>query len=430
MNYSVRTRLSTMMALIYAVQGAWWPLLSLHLGDLGLGGRERGWIFATYPLATIVMSLGAGALVDRLMPSQRYLSACYGLGASLLLAMAFGLVSGSPAIGAILLVYWLITAPTYGISNSLAFRNLPRPHAEFGRVRMWGTVGWMVVGWLVSATMFWSGSTRTGQGAYESFWVAAGLSAVLAWFATTLPHTPPLAGKERTTSLGLAVGLLRTPSVAPYLVTAFGVSLTTPFVYQVMPPYLESIGLPRAWASTALTLGQWPEIVALAGLPWLLRRFGYKATMMLGMLAWLVRFASLAIGAPLWVAVGGISLHGIGVACFTVGGQVFLDSRSPSDRRASAQALNMVVTSGLGAMLGSLLAGGLVGWLGGNSCAVFLVPCSIQVGLIGFFSLAFRPDLGAAGSRVVVPPARPSTREDHRPIGTGVGQFAMESADG
>ena len=72
-----------------------------------------------------------------------------------------------------------------------------------------------------------------------------------------------------------------------YLIVAFGVSLTTPFVYQVMPNYLRSIGMDRAWVSTAMSLGQWPEIAALASLPWLIRRFGYRATLALGIAAYI-----------------------------------------------------------------------------------------------------------------------------------------------
>jgi len=426
----VRARLSVMMALIYAVQGAWWPLLALHLGDLGISGPGRGWLFAMYPLATIAMSVGAGALVDRLMPSERYLSACYGLGAVALTAMALGVTAGTPAIFALLLAYWLITAPTYGVASSVALRNLPRPDAEFGLVRLWGTVGWMGVGWVVSAAMAWSGSTRSGGGAYPAFWVAAVLSMTMAWFARLLPKTPPLAGPAGRPGIGAAKSLLRSRDVAVYLVTAMGVSLTTPFVYQVMPPYLESRGLPRAWASTVLTLGQAPEVGALALLPWLLRRIGHKRTMLLGMGAYLVRFAFLAIDPPLWAAVAGIPLHGVGIACFTVGGQVFLDGRAPADRRASVQGLNMLVTSGVGSLLGSLLAGALVGRLGGNSASVFLVPCLIHAGLIGSFMFAFRPDVATTSRRDAVTPTRPTPREGAVPVGASMGPLAMESADG
>lgn len=433
MNLSVRTRLSTMMALIYAAQGAFWPLLALHLGDLGFSGRERSWIFATYPLAAIATSLGAGAVVDRLMPSQRYVSLCFGLGTGLLVCVSTGWPSAALPLFGLFLVYWLIIAPTYGIANSIAFRNLARPQVEFGRVRMWGTVGWMFAGWLVSVLMAMSGSGRAGQGAYAAFALAAVLSAAVAGFVLFLPNTPPLAVGGRTSSLNTAATLLKSRSICVYLVTAFGVSLTTPFVFQAMPPYLESLGLPRAWAATALTIGQWPEIVALAGLPLLLKRFGFKTTLAVGMAAWLIRFASLALRPPLWLAIAGIPLHGIGIACFTVGGQVFLDSRAPFDRRAGAQAVNMTITSGFGALLGSLLAGDLQTRFGGNYSAIFFVPCLIHVGLIGFFILGFRPNVELVGCTTVAvfdQPARVSPREEPCPVVAGVVLLAMESADG
>jgi hypothetical protein len=128
----------------------------------------------------------------------------------------------------------------------------------------------------------WSGSIRSGGGAFEAFWIAAALSVVLAGFSLFLPNTQPLAGGRRPVQIGAVGPLLKTPAVAVYLVAAFCVSLTMPFVYQVLPTYLESEGLPRAWAASVLTLGQWPEILALAVLPWLLLRLGPKRTLMMG----------------------------------------------------------------------------------------------------------------------------------------------------
>lgn len=427
MTVGIRFRLSTMMALIYAVQGAWWPMLALHLGDLGLSGRERGWIFAAYPLAAALMSLGAGALVDRLMPAQRYLSWCYVVGTAFLMALGLGLRADSPVLFGLFLAYWLVTAPTYGISSAIALRNLSNPAMEFGQVRMWGTVGWMAAGWSVSAALAWSGSAR---GAFEAFWIAGVCSLALAAFAPLLPDTPPLAGHARGGGLFGVGPLLKTPAVLVLLITSFGVSLTTPFVYQVMPTYYESLGLPRRWAATASTLGQWPEVAALAGLPWLLRRCGAKSTLLIGMGAWLLRFATLALKPPLWVAIAGIPLHGIGVACFTVGGQVVLDRHAPADRRAGSQAVYAVATTGLGALLGSLMAGELLGRSGADPAGVFFVPCLIHFGLIGFFILAFRPDALATARPAVASPPRSAPREASRPAVARLGHFAVESADG
>jgi MFS family permease len=399
----VRTRLSVMMALVYSVQGAFWPLLSIHLVDLGISERGRGWVFATMAIASFAMPLGAGQLVDRLMPTQRYLSLSFGAGTGLLALMAWGVSTHAGWLFGLFLVYWLLMAPSYSLSGSLAFRNLARPDHDFGKVRLWGTVGWMAVGWLASGIMAWSG-TRVGRGASEAFWIATALSAATALYCWTLPNTPPVPVEgRRTSSLDDVVELIRAPGMSVYLVLTFGVSLTTPFVYQVMPNYLRTIGMDRAWVSTAMTLGQWPEIAMLVTLPWLIRRFGYPVTLGIGLAAYALRFTTLAFDPPLWLATAGIPLHGIGVACFTVGGQMFVDARASSDRRASSQAVNTVVTGGLGSLVGSLLAGEVVGLFPGQYGPVFLVPGAIDLGLVLLLVWKFRPEAKPKMSQSVKP---------------------------
>ena len=161
-------------------------------------------------------------------------------------------------------------------------------------------------------------------------------------------------------------------------------------VYQVMPGYLESRGLSRAWLPTAMTIGQWPEIVALAVLPWMFRRLGYRGTLAVGIAAWFARFFSLLVRPPLWVAVGAGMLHGVGVGCFSVGGQVYLDCRSPAGQRASAQGLYLVLTTGLASLLGNLVAGELGQSQTGNDVLVFLIPCVINGAMLIYFLTGFR----------------------------------------
>ena len=429
-------RLATMMVVLYAIQGAWWPLLAVHLNDLGLSGPQRGWIFATLALASIAMPLGAGNLVDRSMATQRYLALACALATGFLIIMALGFVTKALPLFLLFLMFWLILAPCFGLSNSLAFRNLPRPAEQFAGVRLWGTVGWMAVGFAVSIVMALTGAGKAGGGASEAFWIGACCSAFLAIFALRLPNTPPLA-RHDAPSRGLisTFELARDPAVAVYLVAAFFMSLTTPFVFQVMPTYLESAGLPRSWMATTLTLGQWPEILGLALMPRLVNRLGYKGTILLGFLAWFVRYATLSMNPPLWVAIGGIPLHGFGIAFATIGGQMFIDSRAHPERRAGAQSLHMVVTSGLGSFLGSLLAGSIVGVFGvqgpSGYAQVFLVPCLINGLLIPYFYLRFHPKWSVAEWEVLPDhSARPTARHVTRGSAMSLGHLATESADG
>jgi MFS family permease len=431
MRVQERWRLAAMMALVYAVQGSFWPLLGIHLADLGIPGRERGWIFATLAIGSVAVPLGAGQLVDRLMSTQRVLALAYALGTCLLAVLASGIVRQAGWLFALFLVYWLLIAASYGLCNSLAMRNLRNPSRDFAGVRLWGTAGWMMVGWVVSLVMMISGSTRAGQGAFGALWVATVLSGIVSVYCLTLPHTPPLAvGRRGDRAMSDALRLARQPDVAVLLVTSFGVYLTMPIQFQVLPAYLEARGLPRAWISTALTLGQVTEIAALAILTRLLRRFGAGGTLVLGIAAWFARFFSLSLHPPLWVAVAGTLLHGIGIACFTVGSQLYIDSRSPGHLRASSQALLLVATSGLGALLGSLLAGEMTSHAQADDVLVFLIPCVIVGALLLYFLRGFR-----APATFVAWAATPDADLSSPPqIGRGpvarVGHLVTESADG
>ena len=392
-----RFRLSAMMALIYAVQGAFWPLLGIHLHDLGIGGRFRGWIFATYAIGSFAVPF------DRWMATQHVLAIGYAIGACLLVLLASGLVTQGPFLFLIFLAFFSIIAPMYALSNSLTMRHLEDPRRDFGRIRLWGTVGWMGVGWLVSACMLFNGTARSGQGTYEAFWIAAACAILLSAWCFTLPHTPPLASALQTPRRKLWEGLelVRKPDVAVFLIVAFGVSFTTPIIFQIMPGYLESRGLPRGWVASAMTLGQWLEIAGLAFLPWMLNRIGYKGTLVVGLGALFLRFLSLSLNPPLWLAVAGTLLHGVSSACFIIGGQIYIDSQATSHRRASAQALLSVITTGLGSLIGSIMAGELAELSRGRlDSLVFLVPCIIDgtllACLIKYFRTGHAPSIAIA----------------------------------
>jgi hypothetical protein len=169
-------QLAAMMGLVCAVQGSYWPLLAVHLVDLGIQGRARGWIFATLASGTKVAPLGAGQLLDRVIPTQRFLALVYAFGTGLLWILASGSVAQPVWLFVLFLAYWSLIGPAVSLANSLALRNLDDAAAYFGWVRPWGTTAWIMSGWLVSMVMAFSGSTRACGGAFEAIWVATALS--------------------------------------------------------------------------------------------------------------------------------------------------------------------------------------------------------------------------------------------------------------
>lgn len=414
----VRWQLSGMMALIYMVQGSWWPMLSVHLVDLGVSGRARGWIFATFAMAAIATPLGAGQVADRWMPTQRLLSLIYLGGGVLLAILGLGLTNDPGALFGLFLVYWLLTAPGYGLANSLAFRNLDQPSRQFGGVRLWGTVGWMTVSWLVAGVLAWSGSgLEAVRGTPEIFWVASALSILFAMYCLTLPHTPPLAASAgagtgsgsgsgsggRGLDFGEAVRIARRPPVALFLVSAFFVFLTVPFMYQVEPAYLRMRGLSKVWIPVALSINQVVEILALGALPRLITRFGYRGVMLVGIGAWAIHYLVLASNPPLALGLAVLLLNGLAVACFAITGHVFLDGQAPKHLRASTQGFYVLVATGLGSFLGNLLAGEVVSSRGGVNASVFLIPGAINVVVWVVLLRWFHPSASAEEPRTVPP---------------------------
>src|SRR5690349_4648040 len=275
---ALRWRLSLLMFLYYAVQGAFVPLFSLRLQELGLTPLEIGWACATQALATLVAPLAAGQIADRWFPAERCLAICCLLSGILLWIMAH-LVCAS-AIFTASLALWLVLGPASTLCTALSFAHLPQHGGYFGLIRLWGTVGWVVSGWLVGYRLSqpaWLGDRATApiSGLADAFRIASLLAFALSAYALTLPPTPP----QRF----------------------LGVCVTLPFTTQATPLLLVHLGIPRRWISPTLTLGQSMEIVSLALLPMLLLRLGVRRTMLLGLTAWASLLAVLWRGEPMWL---------------------------------------------------------------------------------------------------------------------------------
>jgi nucleoside transporter len=403
-----RTRLAVMMALAYAVQGAWWPLLSVHLADLRVSERERGLIFATLAMAAIFAPALAGRIADRMLSAQKLLAILFGLGVLFLLALAVGVTTTFSGLFPLFLAYWFVMIPYLNLTNAVAMRNLKQPEEEYGGIRMWGTVGWMVVSWLVAATMTWTGGHTS-----TAFLIAAALACSMVLVSLRLPDTPPLATSARGLPIREALELLKKPGVSALLAAGFLVSLTTPFVYQSVPLYLRHIGLGRPSIAASMSLGQIPEIVLLSSLPLILHRMGRKTTMVLGIVAWVFYHGLFASNPGILVARLAIPLNGLAIALFHVTGPMYLDSQAPPDRRAGTQGLWVMTTSGLGSLVGGLLAGEVMRFAAGNWRIVFMVPACIAGFAACLLLFAFRE--ARNGARIsAIPVWSPEPSSDPR----------------
>jgi nucleoside transporter len=399
-----RPSLAVMMFLQYAIWGAWSVALSGYLEkELGFAGLGLALIYNALPLMSLIVPFTAGQVADRFMPAQRALALFHLLGGLLLFGLAFQ--RELVPMTALMLAYAFFYAPTLALSNSVAFRNLKDPEVEFGPIRVWGTIGWIVANLLV--TFMRSNFQSLQWGVIDVFALAGGISVLAAVLSLTLPHTPPARESSDPLAFTKAFGLLRDPNYRIFFIIALIVGTELPLYYVLTFPFLQSaggvVGITSENLPSWMTIAQVAEIFTIAFmLPAVLPIWGVRKTMLLGIFAWPARYAVFALAwamhqqAPwtVWLAVASLALHGFCYVFFFVVAFIYTDMVAPRDVRSSAQALINVAVLGVGMLIGGFFAG----WLKDvfttdgvtNYTMVFLVPTVITV-LAGIaFALLFR----------------------------------------
>ncbi len=399
-----RPTLAVMMFLQYAIWGTWSVALAGYLEkELGFTGLGLALIYNALPLMNLIVPFTAGQVADRFMPAQWALALFHLVGGGLLLALAFQRELMPMAL--LMLAYAFFYAPTLALSNSVAFRNLKDPEVEFGPIRVWGTIGWIVANWGV--TFLRSIFNSLEWGFIDVFAFAGVISITTALACLALPHTPP--SKEATDPLAFAkaFSLLRDPNYRVFFIIALIVATELPLYYVLTFPFLQEagkvVGITPENLPTWMTIAQIAEIFTIAlMLPAVLPVWGVRKTMLLGIFAWPARYAVFAFAwamhqqAPwtVWLAVASLALHGFCYVFFFVVAFIYTDSVAPRDVRSSAQALINVAVLGIGMLIGGFFAGWLKDYFTTdgvtNYTMVFLVPTIITV-LAGIaFALLFR----------------------------------------
>ncbi len=354
-------RLMGMMFLQYFALGSWVVTLAKYLGasvdegGLGFAPTQVAGIYSTFAIGGIIAPTFTGFLADRYLSAERLLAVLHLAMAGLMAWMAVFCQSSSPTyppLFTLMLVYSTACMSTLTLTNVMGFRNLADPKRRFGVVRLVGTFGWIVSGFVIALAL-----NPIGAG---PLWLAAAASLVMAGFSLILPHTPPIGvGRPLAEVIGLpALKLFKNRSFVAFAVTAFFCNALNQFYAVFSNPFVTQIGVPAP--EVVLTLGQWCEMGCMAIVPFLLHRFGLKVVMMLGLVGWVLRNGLLATGhIPTIIAIA-IPMHGLSFAFFGMLGSIFVDREAPLHLRAGAQALVMILTNGPALLIGNTLAGQLV----------------------------------------------------------------------
>jgi hypothetical protein len=388
----LRFRLSVLWLLEWGITGALLTYLPLYFTQNGLTLHETGPVLAIGALGLWVSPLVVGQLCDRWIAAQRYLAIAHFLGGiSLLLIPAATDVyretgAGYGFILAMFGLFAMVYLPTIPLASALTFRHLSDPKSQFGGIRIWGTVGWVLAGiglslWLeqrdVAAWLRTNlpSTAPTVLGISRQFWflpepsssdcfaIAAILSFGLSSFCAFLPNTPPLhTPREGIGLTDWVVAMWRQKGFVRLIVVSSLLALVIPLYSLVVPKLLQERFIRGDSVPALMTIGQLSEFPALLLMPLCLGRLGLKATFAMGVVAWMTRYLIFALDSPMWLILLGIALHGVCHVYLIIVVQLYIDASCPRDLRATAQNVFAFVAGGIAMPLGLLLTQPLVKW--------------------------------------------------------------------
>ena len=363
-----RIQLSAMMFLEFFVWGAWFVTLGTFLiNNLHANGAQTSSVFSTQSWGAIIAPFIIGLIADRFFNAEKILAVLHLIGAALMYHLySMGSVTDvyPPAFFYYLLIYMILFMPTLALVNSISFNQMKDTEKEFPGVRVWGTIGWIVAGLAISLVFLWDKEENVKAGLMKNtFLLASIVSLVLGIFSFTLPKTLPKVVKGTKVKvseiLGLdALKLLKDKNFLIFFISSILICIPLAFYYQYANPFLQDIGMTNPTAK--MSLGQFFEIFFLLMLPFIFKKFGFKITIMAGMLAWAVRYALFAYGNAgdlTFMLIIGIILHGICYDFFFVSGQIYTDAKAGPKFKSAAQGLITLATYGIGMLIGFEIAG-------------------------------------------------------------------------
>lgn len=382
--------LSSMMFLQYYVWGSWYVTMGTFMTKiLNATGIQIGAAYSALAIATMISPFFIGMIADRFFAAQKVMGVLHLIGA-LLLFMA-SRVTANGTFYWVIMLYSLAYMPTIALSNSVAFRQMSDPGKQFPVVRVFGTVGWVISGFMIA--LF--GIEQTPN----TFMMAALVSAVLGLYSFFLPDTPPLAASQTTTAksvMGIdAFVLFKDKPYLIFFIAAIFVCIPLSFYFGFANLYLNQSGMQNA--AGKMVMGQISEALFILAIPFLFNRIGVKKMVLIGMSAWLLRYVCFAfgdMGPNVWMLYAGIILHGVCYDFFFVTGYMYTEKKSNERIKSASQGLFTFVTYGLGMFIGTWFSGFVTTYYTVNNeyqwRSIWMIPAYIAVAVLICFIFFFK----------------------------------------
>ncbi|MBT5185789.1 MAG: nucleoside permease [Kordiimonadaceae bacterium] len=395
MNSKIYSQLSVMMFLQLFIWGSWFVTLGTYLSSIGFSGADIGTAYLTNNIGAIISPLFIGLIADRFFSAEKVMAILHLVGGVILYYVSD--LTTTSAILTGFLIYNSCYMPTMALANTVSFNQMNAPDAQFPKIRVWGTIGWIAAGLTISYVL--AGQFVDVEASAVPMKMGAAASILMGLYCFTLPNTPPTNTDEKVSLkdiLGLdALALMKDRSFAIFAICSLLISIPLAFYYAFANLYLNELGMESTAAK--MSLGQVSEVGFMVLMPFFFRRFGVKWMLAVGMAAWIIRYALFAAGDMdnmVWMLYGGIILHGICYDFFFVTGQIYVDNKADKKIRASAQSFIALLTYGVGLAIGSSLSGqvvdifttdGVKDWNG-----IWMTPCIIAAVVTAIFLLTFK----------------------------------------
>lgn len=381
--------LGLMMFLQYYVWGSWYVTMGTYMTThLGSSGIQIGAAYSALAIATMISPFFVGMIADRFFAAQKVMGLLHIMGGLLLFVASR--ISANGTFYWIMLLYSLAYMPTIALSNSVAFRQMSDPGKQFPLVRVFGTVGWVVAGFMIAVL----GIEKTPG----TFYMAAIISVALGLFSFVLPNTPPQATTPSSAKSVMGIDAFVLFKDKPYLIffiAAIFVCIPLSFYFGFANLFLNQSGMDNA--AGKMVMGQISEALFILAIPFLFNRIGVKKMLLIGMTGWILRYLCFAfgdMGSNVWMLYAGIILHGICYDFFFVTGYMYTEKKSNERIKNAAQGLFTFVTYGLGMFIGTWFSGFVTNAYSVNQVyqwqKIWFIPTYIAVAVLICFIFFFK----------------------------------------